>query len=119
MSKQTSKQNQIVNNFVNIFYQIYLCVNYFYIIFVETKLNNYMKNSQFLCFNDWKKQLIEYKSKIHWIDKNGTNHYLWSKKPTLDNDGNVDYRKLSYTNKVNKINTYRWLCNNKPELLTI
>ena len=43
-----------------------------------------MKNKDFTCFNEWKKQLIEYKSKIHWIDKNGKNHYLWSKTPTLD-----------------------------------
>ena len=77
-----------------------------------------MSNKEFTCFNEWKKQLIEYKSKIHWIDKNGKNHYLWSKTPVLDQYGNVDYRKLSYTNKVNKINTYRWICENKPELLT-
>ena len=42
-----------------------------------------MTNKEFTSFNEWKKQLIEYKSKIHWIDKNGKNHYLWSKNPIL------------------------------------
>ena len=76
-----------------------------------------MTNKEFTCFNEWKKQLIEYKSKIHWIDKNGTNHYLFSKTPTLDTEGNIDYKKLFHTNKVNEIKAYRWICENKPELL--
>ena len=73
-----------------------------------------MTNKEFTSFNEWKKQLIEYKSKIHWIDKNGKNHYLWSKTPVLDQYGNVDYRKLSYTNIVNNIHTYRCICENTP-----
>ena len=76
-----------------------------------------MTNKEFTCFNEWKKQLIEYKSKTHWLDKNGTNHYLWTKYPTLDEHGDIDYKKLSIQNKENKINTYRHICDKYPELL--
>tara|TARA_R100000808_G_scaffold906_1_gene4319 strand:+ start:4002 stop:4238 length:237 start_codon:yes stop_codon:yes gene_type:complete len=76
-----------------------------------------MKNSQFLCFNEWVGQLIYNKTKVFWIDKNNTKHYLWSKKPTLDDSGNVDYKKLSVRNKEMEIKTYRWICNNMVELL--
>ena len=76
-----------------------------------------MKNAQFLCFNEWVKQLIYNKTKVFWIDKHNTKHYLWSKKPTLNDDGMVDYKMLSLANKENEINTYRWICENKTELL--
>ena len=42
-----------------------------------------MTNKEFTCFNEWKKQLIEYKSKIHWIDKNGKNQYLCRLQKTI------------------------------------
>ena len=29
----------------------------------------------------------------------------------------VDYKMLSLANKENEINTYRWICENKTELL--
>ena len=48
-----------------------------------------MKNSQFLCFNDWKKQLIEYKSKIHWIDKNEYSYQNFHGGQWLDYSGGL------------------------------
>ena len=77
-----------------------------------------MTNNEIICFNEWVKQLIYNKTKVFWIDKYNTKHYLWSKKPTIDPTGNVDYKRLSIANKENEINTYRWICENKPELLT-
>ena len=76
-----------------------------------------MKNSEFTCFNEWVGQLIYNKTKVFWIDKNNTKHYLWSKNPVLNSTGNVDYKRLAIGNKTNEINTYRWICDNKPELL--
>jgi len=77
-----------------------------------------MKNKDFTCFNEWKKELIYYKSKVHWIDKNGKNHYLWTKYPRFDKDGNIDDLQMNLENKENQINTYRHICDKYPELLT-
>lgn len=77
-----------------------------------------MNNNEIICFNEWINQLIYNKTKVFWIDKNNTKHYLWSKKPVLDNDGNIDYQRLSITNKENEIKTYRWILDNKLNLLT-
>ena len=77
-----------------------------------------MNNNEIICFNEWISQLIYNKTKVFWIDKNNTKHYLWSKKPVLDDDGNIDYQRLSITNKENEIKTYRWILDNKLNLLT-
>ena len=84
---------------------------------INLKANN-MKNKDFTCFNEWKKELIYYKSKVHWIDKNGKNHYLWTKYPRFDKDGNIDDLQMNLENKENQINTYRHICDKYPELLT-
>jgi len=75
-------------------------------------------NDTMICFNEWINQLIYNKTKVFWIDKNNTKHYLWSKKPMLDDNGNIDYQRLSITNKENEIKTYRWILDNKINLLT-
>ena len=75
-------------------------------------------NDTMICFNEWINQLIYNKTKVFWIDKNNTKHYLWSKKPMLDDNGNIDYQRLSITNKENEIKTYRWILDNKLNLLT-
>ena len=75
-------------------------------------------NETMICFNEWKGQLIYNKTKVFWIDKNRTKHYLWSKKPVLDDGWGIDYNKLAIQNKTNEIETYRWICENKTDLLT-
>ena len=53
-----------------------------------------------------------------WIDKNGKNHYLWTKYPRFNKDGDIDDLQMNLENKENQINTYRHICDKYPELLT-
>ena len=76
-----------------------------------------IRNKTYLCFNEWVKQLIYCKTKVFWIDKTGTKNYLFSKKPILDDNGNIDYKELSIRNKENEIKIWRWLCENRINLL--
>ena len=75
-------------------------------------------NDTMICFNEWKEQLIYNKKKVFWIAKDDVKYYLWSKKPLLKDNGDIDYDKLSIHNRQMEINTYRYILDNKIELLT-
>lgn len=72
-------------------------------------------NSNTLCFNDWCKELIYYKTSVSWIDKYGTKHALWSKKPILNNNGEL----VRVNDKEKQIEYYRWILDNRTDLLAI
>jgi len=72
-------------------------------------------NSNTLCFNDWCKELIYYKTSVSWIDKYGTKHALWSKKPTINTNGEL----VRVNDKEKQIEYYRWILTNRIDLLTI
>ena len=76
-----------------------------------------MTNKEFTCFNEWKKQLIEYKSKIHWIDKYGIKHYLYGKDPILNSEGEVDFEMATKIWRENDKKCYDWVRENKIDLL--
>lgn len=40
-----------------------------------------------LTFEEFKEQLIHYKSSISWIDKYGNKHYMYGKDPILNDEG--------------------------------
>ena len=74
-----------------------------------------INNSNTLCFNDWCKELIYYKTSVSWIDKYGTKHALWSKKPTLNSNGEL----IQVNDKEKQIEYYRFILDNRTDLLTI
>ena len=77
-----------------------------------------ISNKNIMCFDEWKNQLLYHKKKVFWEDKHGTNHYLWSKVPKLDDSGNIDYKSLELRNKENEIKFYRYILEHRIELLT-
>jgi hypothetical protein len=81
----------------------------------KKRITNKITNSNTLCFNDWCKELIYYKTSVSWIDKYGTKHSLWSKKPTINTNGEL----VQINDKEKQIEYYRWLLTNRIDLLTI
>jgi hypothetical protein len=76
-----------------------------------------INNNNVMCFNEWKSQLLYYKKKVGWIDKHGTKHILWSRNPILREDGQIDYKHLDEMNKSNEIKFYRYILDNRFDLL--
>jgi hypothetical protein len=77
-----------------------------------------ISNKNIICFDEWKDQLLYHKKKVFWLDKNGTNHFLWARTPLIKEDGSIDYKSLELINKENEIKFYKYILEHRIELLT-
>ena len=70
-----------------------------------------------ITFEEFKEQLIHYKSSISWIDKYGTKHYMYGKDPILNDEGEVDFEMATKIWRENDRKCYDWIRENKLDLL--
>ena len=79
------------------------------------KKYNYWAKNKMMSLEEWSKELRYQKSNVVWVDKFGTKHALWSKAPTMSEDGEL----IMVDNVAKEIQYYDWIRENKPELLKI
>jgi hypothetical protein len=70
-----------------------------------------------LTFEEFKEQLIHYKTSVSWIDKYGKKHYMYGKDPILNDEGEVDFDMATKIWKENDRKCYDWIRENKVDLL--
>ena len=73
------------------------------------------KKKEILSQKDWERQLEYRCSNVVWEDKFGTRHALWSKHPTVGEDGEL----IMVDNVAKSIQYYDWIKENRLKLLEI
>ena len=74
-----------------------------------------MKKKKILSLEQWERQLEYRCANVVWRDKFGTNHGLWSKAPTMGEDGEL----IMVDNLAKAIQYYDWIRENRLKLLEL
>jgi len=83
----------------------------------DTDVWTLIDTKNLITFEEFKEQLIHYKTSISWIDKYGTKHYMYGKDPILNNKGEVDFEIATKIWRENDRKCYDWIRENKLDLL--
>ena len=73
------------------------------------------KKKEILSLKQWEHQLEYRCNNVVWEDKFGTNHALWSKHPTIGEDGEL----IMVDNAEKAIQYYNWIKENRLKLLEL
>ena len=83
----------------------------------DTDVWTLIDTKNLITFEEFKEQLIHYKTSISWIDKYGTKHYMYGKDPILNDKGEVDFEIATKIWRENDRKCYDWIRENKLDLL--